>query len=272
MAFAAVARGMTVVGALALAGSALADGPGRGSIKDTRFAAPFSWTGFYVGVNAGYAWADADVGSSFACPAGAGCTVGAPANIAAVAAAASGSVAADGFTGGIQAGYNWQSGSAVLGVEADFNSFALSGSSAAGGPFPALPANRFGAATGIDSNWLMTLRGRLGWAVSSTLMVYATAGLAVADIEVGNAYVDNLAPAGIGASSRSDTVTGWTAGAGLELALNRNWTLKTEYLYVDLGSVSTSARVQAPGFNPNFLNSSYDLTAHMARVGVNYKF
>jgi len=271
-----VVKGLTVAGTLAFASSAMADGFGRGSIKDAPRAAAFSWTGFYVGVNVGYAWGNVDVASNFPCPANAACTLGVPANIAAVGSAASGSIDANGFTGGVQAGYNWQSGSAVLGVEVDFNSFNLNGSRRAGGPFPATPGNSFATSNSVDSDWLLTFRARLGWSISPSLLVYATGGLAVADVRVANSYSDNLVPAAVGASGRSDTLTGWTIGGGIEWAATDSLIVRAEYLYdqfddVNLGSYQVTDSVFTP---PLVAGSSVegDLSVNIFRVGVSWKF
>ena len=264
--------GLAIAGAtLVAATAAVADGmPSRyrGPV-----VMPFSWTGFYLGVNAGYAWGDSNASSSFSCPAGAGCNFTNPINLAAFGSAASGDLSADGFTGGVQAGYNWQSGSAVLGVELDFNAFGINGSRGGAGPIPAVVAGNFASSASVDTDWLFTARARLGWTISPNLLLYATGGLAVTDVQVSNSF--SSTPGGVvvtGASSRSDTLTGYAVGGGLEWAMNRNWSFKAEYLFVDFGSVSTTATVPVAGLNPNALATSVDLSAHIARVGINYKF
>lgn len=105
-------------------------------------APSFSWSGFYLGLNAGGAWGDSKMSSSFTCldPAQL-CNYTASSNLAAVNAAASTTLHNSGFVGGIQAGYNWQTGPWVLGIETDFNSFRLSESNTVGGPFPAAVTN-----------------------------------------------------------------------------------------------------------------------------------
>lgn len=141
-----VLKAMAFAGALALATGALADGMPRRSLKDPG-PAPFSWTGFYLGVNAGYAWGEADARTSSDCPAtGYYCQPGFDANGPAISALGSGSLDPSGFTGGLQAGYNVQSGQLVFGGELDVNAFRLSASRFASALIPANGAGQsFGA-------------------------------------------------------------------------------------------------------------------------------
>ncbi len=250
-----IATGLAFAGVMALATGAQA----QRSLKDAPYAAPFSWTGFYVGVNVGYAWGD-DSRSLALDPA----YPIAAATRAGLLGLGNSDISLDGFTGGGQIGYNWQSGQMVFGVEADINYTDLS-TSVTGNMNPALPGNFLTQSTSID--WLATIRARLGYTVSPTTLLYVTGGLAIADVSVSDTLTFAAAT---GAGGSSDTVTGWTIGGGMEFALNRNWTLKAEYLYVDLGSVSYASTV--PGLaNTNGAHSS-DLTLHNARVGINYKF
>lgn len=272
--FKSLITGAALVGAVAFASTAMADGmPRRGSIKDAPYVAPFSWTGFYVGVNGGYAWGDSKHSSSFSCTVVGNCPFVA-ASEPVIANAASGTLDANGWTGGVQAGYNIQAGSLVYGVEVDFNYLDVNGSRAAAGTTPA--GSNFVTGSSVSADWLMTARARLGWTMSSTVLAYVTGGLAVADLEVSNNFRDfTLVPATQGASSSSDTKLGWTVGGGLEVALNRNWTLKGEYLYVDFGRITTAASVNNVPFagnSPDILSTSGDLSLHTARVGLNYKF
>jgi outer membrane immunogenic protein len=240
-------------------------------------AAPvYSWTGFYVGGNVGYAWGHSDITPNFYCtdPAQAGCSVNVPANLANINAASIGSLSNNRFTGGGQVGYNWQIGGLVLGVESDFNAFRLSNSQSAAVP-STTTASIFNPSTSLETDWLFTLRGRAGWAVAPAVLLYATGGLAITRATLANLYftTNNPANLGAGASSNAETLTGWTVGGGVEWALNHNWTLKGEYLYADFGSLSTTAYITGPGFAfPNVFSTSADLKAQIVRVGLNYKF
>jgi outer membrane immunogenic protein len=234
----------------------------------------YSWTGFYVGGNAGYDWNDVNVNSNFSCPAGGGCSVTVPANVANIIAASSGSIRAHGFTGGGQAGYNWQVNSAVLSVETDFNAFNLNGSRSAAVPSVST-TSIFNPSTSVHTDWLFTLRGRLGWTVVPTVLLYGTGGLAVTEARISNTYTTTNNPLNTasGASSSSNTRAGWTIGGGAEWAFDPHWSVKAEYLYADFGSISTSTNVASAAFvNANIFSTSVNLKANIIRAGVNYKF
>jgi outer membrane immunogenic protein len=236
----------------------------------------YNWSGFYVGANVGYAWGEADLANNLACPTGGGaasCAYSFPANLAVVNAAGTGSISANGVTGGGQAGYNWQAGSVVYGIETDFEAFSLRGSRAVTGAFPAAASNYF-VTTSTSADWLYTLRGRLGWTITPTVLLYATGGLALTDLHVSNTFNDNFTPTTVGASGANQTKAGWTVGAGAEFALWQRWTGKVEYLHTDFGSVSTTLTTNtiAAVAGPNVMTTSANLHADLVRVGVNYKF
>ncbi|MBX9759954.1 MAG: porin family protein [Beijerinckiaceae bacterium] len=162
----------------------------------------FSWTGFYVGMNAGYGWGSLG---------GAGnTTFGKP----------------SGFVFGGTAGYNYQINQFVLGVEGDINwtNVDSTGRTLVG----ALPARTvFNTA---DVSWMGTLRARAGYSVDRALL-YVTAGYAGASLD--QKYNDaTLAIGGSDSSWRN----GWAAGAGIEYAFTRNISAKTEYLYTSFSS------------------------------------
>jgi outer membrane immunogenic protein len=241
-------------------------------------AAPFSWTGFYVGANAGYSWSDITTTSSADCPAVNGyfCAGGAAAglaNVAVINADGSHSFKHNAFTGGGQVGYNLQFGSLVLGPELDIESFSAKASSSAGRIYPGNHFNTYVMGTATDTDWLFTARARAGWAAGNVLL-YATGGLATTDLKVSNSFSDNDGAGATGASSHSQTKVGWTAGGGVEWAFARNWSLRGEYLHVDLGSVSTTEAIANASFPTlaNSITTSSKLTSEIARAGVNYRF
>lgn len=138
-------------------------------------------------------------------------------------------------------GYNYQWGQTVFGVESDFDWNDARGSTAC----------TLGAGTcRTKSDWLGTTRLRLGYA-ADRFMPYITGGAAYGNIK---ADVPGL-------GSDSDTKLGWTVGAGAEYAFTPNWSVKAEYLYVDLGKFNCTACGSNVKFNENIV-----------RTGLNYKF
>ncbi|HEX4409270.1 MAG TPA: outer membrane beta-barrel protein [Xanthobacteraceae bacterium] len=230
-----------------------------------------TWTGFYIGGNAGGAWGANTVSA----------TLNAPApflavDTAAVSNAASPTLRPSGFTGGVEAGYNWQNGSWVFGGEADFDYLGLRASNNTTRPFPSTlpggavgpPTVNFSAATSMSTDWLFTLRQRLGWA-NDHWLIYATGGLAVGHDNF-NQSIALVAPTVL-TTALSSTRVGWTVGAGAEYALDRKWSVKAEYLHVDLGSVATAATL-SPAFAGLTLSGTTKLTTEIARAGLNYHF
>lgn len=161
-----------------------------------------TWSGFYVGGNVGYGWANASI-----------------TNIAGVAV--SGSNDLGGVIGGGQLGYNWQNGNLLLGIEGDFQG---SGQ------------NRSDTALGItlkqEIPWFATLRGRVGYA-NGAWLIYGTGGAAWTD------YKMTLSLGGLSASSENNR-TAWTGGGGVEWMFMPRWSAKLEYLYIDTGNVSAT--------------------------------
>ena len=269
----------TAAALVVASGSASADGVYKNPYS---YSGPvlYNWSGFYVGGNAGFAWGNSDATTTTDCPAtnppGYVCSQNTPStpNVSVVDAAGSGTSHPNGFTGGGQAGYNLQSGSFVYGVEVDFGALNLNASRSGSGAWPVPgPPTPFTTGSSISTDWLFTARGRLGWTISH-VMIYATGGLAVTDLHVANFYQDNLALGGRENSSNTDTKTGWTVGGGLEMALDNHWSLKGEYLFVDFNDVSTTGNITNPA-NAAFANPlsvSEDLSVHIARAGINYRF
>jgi outer membrane immunogenic protein len=160
-------------------------------------------------------------------------------------------------TVGGQAGYNWQFGNVVTGVEADINWIGKSSAT--------IPSDFFGAApvfTNADINWFATARGRLGWAFSNTL-VYATGGLAVARLSNSWGFVGQTPY-----FSYEATKATWTVGGGIEHMLTKNWTARAEVLYADFG---TSPIQTISGFAGNY-QSKFTNALTIVRGGLNWKW
>lgn len=234
--------------------------------------APFSWTGFYVGGTAGAGWTKADPSLSIVNGAS---PLYLPADIPGLSALGSPGLSATNAIVGAKAGYNQQWGSFVAGLEGDISWFHFNKTAAtAGNPFLAFGAGSAAFSTSVSTNWLATIRPRLGYAVNTALF-YVTGGLAVGDVKYSNTYV-GFSPRGAGfefeAAAVSQTRVGWTVGAGVDYAVTPHWVLSAEYLHVDLGSVSTSGLVTTGNLNTAAFNVSTKLHSDIGRVGLAYKF
>ncbi|AWL98142.2 MULTISPECIES: outer membrane protein [Bradyrhizobium] len=166
----------------------------------------YSWAGPYLGGNIGYEWGSVDNNPS----------------------------KPSGFVGGVQAGYNFQNGPFVFGVEGDIQ--------AAGADDTFAPWK-------FSNPWFGTLRGRAGYAFSNVLF-YGTAGLAFGELR-----------AQTFGWTESHTTAGWTIGAGAEVGLAPNWSAKLEYLYIDLSTTQFAITGVSNGYS-----------ASVVRAGVNYRF
>ena len=182
----------------------------------------YNWTGLYVGINAGAGWGSSNWDSL-------------------------GSIDLKGGMVGGTAGYNWQGGPWVLGVEGDIDWSGIDGNS----------TNTLLCPLGCRTanSWLGTVRGRVGYGFDR-IMPYLTAGIAFGNIKASSP----------GFAGVSETHAGWTVGAGLEVALLGRWTAKAEYLYVDLGEDKC-------GLNCGFQAvDNVNFKTHILRGGLNYRF
>jgi outer membrane immunogenic protein len=222
----------------------------------------FTWTGFYVGVNAGYGWQNSDDNSIFV-PAG---------TFAGAVPAGTISYAGDngdGFVGGGQIGYNYQFGSFVLGVEADLQFADLGGSRGTAFVPTAFPDDFIPAGTAGGIDWFGTVRARAGFAFDRAL-VYATGGFAYGGADDNNDFFSN----------NDDVRTGWTLGGGVEYAFTNNLTLGLEGLWVNLegdnnqtfiGTVPAAGGGTTPVFVAGGDNND-DNEFFVARAKLNFKF
>lgn len=139
-----------------------------------------------------------------------------------------------GIEGGARGGYNWQTGRFVFGGEAELSA------SAADGMF---------APWKFSNPWFGTVRARAGYALNNILF-YGTAGLALGQVRTQ-----------VAGAAESNVPVGWTAGAGMEVGLNSNWSARVEYLFVDLPDQPYALTGTRNGLAGNIL-----------RFGVNYRF
>ena len=205
-------------------------GDNRVSYKDDApyYSPRFNWTGGYVGLQFGYGWGDVNAISG---PLG--------------GFDQSYGYSSDGIVGGAHAGYNFQMGNVVYGLETDLE---LTDQSSSG-------IGSLGSTHQTDIDWQGSLRARVGYAMDRTLL-YVTGGWAFADVSVSSES---------GLLRSTDYRNGWTLGGGLEYAFSEMMTARLEYRYTDYGVV---------GFNSGAvgLKDETDLTTQTVRAGISVKF
>jgi outer membrane immunogenic protein len=175
-----------------------------------------------------------------------------------------------GALAGAQAGYNWQSGCTMFGVESDWAWTSAKASTilSDGDSFP--PETTDHVTPTSKLRWFGTTRVRTGVVVDS-LLLYVTGGLAYANIKRDALFFASGGSGVTEAFSRSSTRLGWTAGAGTEWAINHNWSLKTEALYMQFEKDQTTYTSQILSEGTQFRLKNED-SVWVARIGLNYRF
>jgi outer membrane immunogenic protein len=257
-----------------------------------------TWTGFYIGANAGYGSKDVtmsevplDPATQFVTPSG-----------HLIVDPASTSFNINGGLAGGQIGYNWQfDRNWVSGIEADIDWADIKGNGHAGVNMAGFGPN-FGTLNASQTvDWFGTVRARLGYLPVNSVLLFATGGLAYGKVDrsanIGvtspntaiafgisgfgfqcanpAGFIFAGAPTTCFAGSQSRTSTGWTVGGGAEFEIAHNLTLKAEYLYVNLGSKGFNLTALSPfgaGAAPSFLGANFgDAAFNVVRGGMNWR-
>ena len=175
----------------------------------------------------------------------------------------------DGFLAGAQIGYSRQTGQWVFGIEADASFLDLDGEES---PFFGLlaPVAAVDGTLSTSMDWLLTARGRVGYAFGDVLL-FATGGVAFSEVET-VAAGDILSPFPTipFSETTSDLAAGYTLGAGFEYALTERLSLKAEYQYVDLGETSSYNILN--GLTLDGDAGEVDVNLHLVKAGINYRF
>jgi len=250
---------------------------------NTSFAASFTiedLKGTYVGGYLGGGWGVSDVttetgptnGSSYL----------SPLDSLAVNNNGSDTLHPNTVVGGIQANNNWTYKNFLYGIALDYGAFHYTQSHDTLNTFyPGTPVS-YSIQTAIKTNWLFTLRGRLGMKPTTNWpLLYGTGGLAVTDFQVSNDFGDQNSPCfAQGGTKKTKTKTGWTAGGGIEFPILNNFTINAEYLYVNFNSLTASSRIansnicftSPVGTISNPFKTTANFYSNLFRVALNYKF
>ncbi len=234
-----------------------------------------NWTGFYAGFNAGGA-----LGSSNAQTSTVYSTTGwfAPSSPPAIAITGNQNMNPKGYVLGGQFGYNWQIAPRwVLGAEADYGAFETSDSATGTTVYPCCSPYTFTVTQSVSTNWMATIRPRVGYAATRRSLLFLSGGAAETRFSYTSLFTDDQAD-NIESASASVLKTGWTVGGGWEYALDKRWSARTEYLYADFGSVSNVGTVMTSNYPytytwpANIFAHTATLSSNVARIAVNYRF
>lgn len=182
---------------------------------------------------------------------------------------------------GVEAGHDWVWRQMVYGFVTDYGAFIFDSSRGQSGNYPSSP-NAYSINTSIDTNWLFTLRARLGYALPLhwPTLLYFTGGMAITQLQVSNNFSDNAPLEGAGGSSIAQDQIGWAAGLGIEVATIHQLFVNFEYLCVSfptLTNFSSISNSQAGfGIPLQSLTSPFSTTvnfhANLLKVGLSYRF
>jgi outer membrane immunogenic protein len=225
----------------------------------------WNWTGFYIGANGGYGWnqsQDVDISGSNLILISQPGTV--PFSVS--------GLKPEGFLVGGTIGWNYQFGRGVAGIEADFDWADIKDSRVVDLP-AVFPGVRTSASQKID--FFGTVRGRLGGLVTDQLLLFLTGGLAYADVKNDaniNEFFNGPVLGRQFIASSSGIRFGWTVGAGAEWKFAKNWSVKGEYLYYDLGSDTIRGNQSNPPNGVDFATYTFTTRGNIVRAGINYQF
>ena len=235
---------------VAIAGSAFAaDLPSRAPPPVYLPPPPiFTWTGFYIGGQVGYAWGTGANQFDGFLPDG---TI--------IATSAGGTP--NGVIGGGNVGYNYQINQWVLGLEGTVDGTSLSNTAVAAFP----DGSTLSAHTTADIQG--SIRGRLGVAWDRAL-IYATGGVAFGGFNT-NVTLSDPTDGFVVTGSRSNTRVGWTVGGGIQYAITNNWSVRAEYRFTDFGTIRQDLFGLPVGA---FFNEGRRIQQNQVQVGFDYRF
>lgn len=229
------------------------------------------WNGFYIGAHAGYGRGKHEGTGVYTDDHGA----------YKVLDPETGKINLDGAIGGLQVGYNFQSGRVVYGIEGDFSWSGMNGAETFISDDGNNGSTDYTWNIKTDVDWLATLRGRIGVLVASNLLVYGTGGVAFAGVNSGETVI-GFPPQGLDhettvRASSSENLIGWVVGAGAEWAVAPRWTVKAEWQYLQFDNVGTHFRGTAypdrenptTGYNQDSFPG--EININTIRLGLNYK-
>lgn len=221
----------------------------------------YNWTGFYLGVSAGYAKDNADR------------TLLNATNANGSALQAFGitptslDTGIDGLVIGPQVGFNWQVGTIVYGLRAGFDFANLTDTHTT-------PGTLLNVAVAQDTKWTATLLARLGFTPTPQTLIYGIGGLAAVNSKVSvtpSGLICNIGGITCSGGTASGTDWGFAYGAGIEYAIDRSWTASLEWLRLDVDEKTVAISGGTPGFTAAY-SSVHPATIDTLKLALNYRF
>jgi outer membrane immunogenic protein len=257
-------------GAIALTASAFPADLYRGeepvSLKDSGPVPVNSWTGFYAGVNGGYAWSNTDARSIHIFHSGGTPNPAGPYSYG---------LDESGAFGGGQVGFNYQISRFVAGVEADIQGSDIKGHSHTSFASQLPNAAAFDYNPSKETDWFGTARLRLGWVLTPQALIYATGGAAFGKVAYDAHYIftdPGCCIGSFGLAKASENAAGFVVGGGVEYAVSPGWSLKAEYQYIDLGSQAVTGALFFSNGTPSgeTFKTAFETRLQTLRLGLNY--
>lgn len=182
---------------------------------------------------------------------------------------------------GLQIGHDWVWKQIAYGIVLDYGSLPLSSSIIVNNIYPD-NFDKYSINTSMSTNWLFTLRGKLGYQriLKYPSFLYLTGGMAITKLKVSNSFSDNSSLEGTGGSESAQNQIGWTVGAGIEVAAFKHISMNLEYLYIDIPTIKTTGSIYNTqggfGIPEQSLISPFSTTvnfhANLIKVALNYRF
>lgn len=232
-------------------------------------ATPFD--GPYIGVNLGGAFGTSHADTATVFDSGG---YFASSSVTAINTAGAQRMSPSGFVGGLELGYDYRIDNIVLGLEGDIVANTSGARVLTTATYPCCSPTTFTIDSKVATNWMATIRPRVGLAMDDGGLFYVTGGYAVTDEKSEFIFTDTFATA-FSTGTKNTDKSGWTIGAGYAFPWTNELSVKIEYLYADFGTFAHSGSVLT-AFTPPvpfptnpFVHSS-SLQENIVRVGVDW--
>ena len=229
--------------------------------------------GFYVGVSGGYAWSTADVTTSTVYDAAG---YFAATSVPAINSSGVQRVKPRAFNGGVNLGYDFNTGGVLFGVVADISSLSNTKTATTTAVYPCCSPSAYTISQTVNTKWMTTARAKLGFGIGGGSSVYATGGWAGEKVKYSALFTDTFATANESATKDSFR-SGWVAGGGASFRFGNGWSIDPEFLHAEFGTVTIpggtiTAFTPAISFPTNTFTHTMKLRTDVARINFNYHF